>query len=53
MIPLPTPEEQQELLYAIDSHLVRLGALTDRLGEQLDLLADHRHALISAVVLGQ
>ncbi|MEO8424646.1 MAG: restriction endonuclease subunit S [Actinomycetota bacterium] len=51
-LPLPSVEEQREVLADIDSLLVTIDALTDRLSRQLALLAEHRQALITAAVAG-
>lgn len=52
-IPLPTVEEQHEVLADIDSRLARIDALTDRLSRQLELLGEHRQVVITAAVTGQ
>jgi type I restriction enzyme S subunit len=52
-IPLPTVEEQQEVLAEIDRRLANIDALTERLERQLALLAEHRQALIAAMVSGE
>jgi type I restriction enzyme S subunit len=52
-IPLPTVEEQEEVLAEIDRRLANIDALTERLERQLALLAEHRQALIAAMVSGE
>ena len=52
-IPLPTVEQQREVLADIDRRLEGIDALTERLQHQLALLVEHRQALITAAVTGE
>lgn len=51
-IPLPTIEEQRQVLLTIDSKTAWIDALSNRLRDQLALLTERRRALISALVTG-
>lgn len=52
-IPLPTVEEQREVLADMDRRLEKIDALTKRLQHQLGFLSEHRQALITAAVRGE
>ena len=52
-IPLPPMEEQAEIVGAVWQVLSALGTAQDRLREQVDLLAEHRQALITEAVTGE
>ncbi len=51
--PYPPPTEQAEIVHLLDKHKDRLEALRQKLNRQLDLLREHRQALITAAVTGQ
>ncbi len=51
-IPLPTVEEQREVVDEIDRQLSKIDALAERIERQLGLLAERRQALITAAVTG-
>jgi type I restriction enzyme S subunit len=51
-IPLPTVEEQHHVLAAIDKRTSVIDAVSNLLRHQLHLLAEHRQAMITAVVSG-
>jgi restriction endonuclease S subunit len=52
-VPLPPLEIQQEIEQRIDLKFALLNGLTDRIREQVNLLEEHRQALITAAVTGQ
>lgn len=52
-IPLPSVDEQRDILADIDRCLANIDALVSRLSHQLQLLAEHHQALITAAVTGQ
>lgn len=52
-LPWPPEPEQQEIVRQIDESRRRITALRKRLEAQLDLLAEHRQALITAAVTGE
>ena len=51
--PYPPPTEQAEIVHLLDKHKDRLEALRQKLNRQLDLLREHRQALVTAAVTGQ
>ncbi len=53
MVPLPPLEEQQRIASHIDEELQLLSTLGARLTEQIQLLVQHRHTLITAAVSGK
>lgn len=53
-IPMPpSPEEAVSIIEEIDRQAVKLAQTIDRVTRQLDLLDEHRQALITAAVTGQ
>jgi type I restriction enzyme S subunit len=52
-IPLPSVDEQREILEEIDRRLKTIDALVERIQRQLRLLSERRQALITAAVTGQ
>jgi len=52
-IPVPSIEDQEDLASLIDAEWVRLEAIEARLSKQIELLAEHRLALITAAVTGE
>jgi type I restriction enzyme S subunit len=52
-IPLPTVEEQTDILRQIDKRTVPLDSAHHRLTQQVQILREHRQALITAAVTGQ
>ena len=52
-IPLPPVAEQDEIVEAVWRRLATIVGATDLLARQLDLLAEHRQALITAAVTGE
>ncbi len=51
--PWPPTLEQQEIVRRIDDGRRRIGSLKERVTEQIDLLAEHRQALITSAVTGE
>jgi len=52
-ITLPPLDEQESLIDAINREAEHLHALTDVLARQIDLLVEHRQAMITAAVTGE
>lgn len=52
-IPLPSQDEQQDILEFIDQETARLDALTAAATHGIALLKERRSALISAAVTGK
>lgn len=52
-LPLPPVEEQEEIVAAVYDEQGALDACADRLGAQIDLLKEHRQALITAAITGE
>jgi len=52
-VPVPPIHEQRRLADELDSEARRLESLTQRLDHQIELLNEHRQALITAAVTGQ
>lgn len=52
-IPLPPVEEQDDIVIAAWARLHRCEAATDKLTRQIELLLEHRQALITAAVTGE
>ncbi|WP_078621157.1 restriction endonuclease subunit S [Streptomyces sp. NRRL WC-3626] len=52
-IPLPSMEEQEEIVQSIRRQNARIDTLTDRVRRQQELLRERRQALITAAVTGQ
>ncbi|MEY9885570.1 restriction endonuclease subunit S [Bradyrhizobium sp. USDA 329] len=52
-IPVPSPAEQTQILDYLDAELGRLDALTGEAAKAIELLEEHRVALISAAVTGK
>jgi type I restriction enzyme S subunit len=52
-LPCPSPGEQARLAAKFDSVRARTDTLQSRLGKQIELLIEHRQALITAAVTGQ
>jgi type I restriction enzyme S subunit len=52
-IPTPSPAEQAEIADFLDSETEKLDALTVAAQHAIDLLQEHRTALISAAVTGK
>ena len=51
--PWPPPEEQGQIVEALDAQRTRASAIADRLLRQTTLLVEHRQALITSAVTGQ
>ena len=52
-IPLPPPEIQRSIAEELDLEASRIGSLSKALSKQIELLTEHRQALITAAVTGQ
>src|SRR5207245_1658114 len=52
-IPLPNPKEQDRIVDEVWSRLRRIDDTADALTQQIDLLTEHRQALITAAVTGE
>ena len=52
-IPLPSVNEQKEIVQTIRRQNNRIDSLTDRVRRQQELLRERREALITAAVTGQ
>ncbi len=52
-VPLPPVEEQDRIVEAVWSRLRVVGGTVDRLHRQIELLVEHRQALITAAVTGE
>ncbi len=52
-VPLPSLNEQRGVVAQVDADRRHTGALTQRLRHQVDLLQEHRQALITAAVAGE
>lgn len=52
-VPRPSLDDQDRLLETIDREIARIEALGQRLLFQIDLLLEHRQALITAAVTGE
>ncbi|HEU5407675.1 MAG TPA: restriction endonuclease subunit S [Nitrospira sp.] len=52
-IPLPSVEEQDQIIKEAWCHLARIDKVTVRLEHQIKLLQEHRQALITAAVTGE
>lgn len=52
-LPIPTIEEQQEIVNYIELHSSRLSIAADAIQKEIDLLREYRTRLISDVVTGQ
>lgn len=52
-VPVPPLYEQRHLAKELDSKAHYLTSVTSRLNMQIDLLAEHRQALITAAVTGK
>ncbi|MFN8052873.1 MAG: restriction endonuclease subunit S [Acidimicrobiales bacterium] len=52
-VPLPPLDQQQQIVSAISTGAGPLAVAAQRLNEQIDLLVEHRQALITATVTGQ
>jgi type I restriction enzyme S subunit len=52
-IPLPPIEEQDSIVDEVWRRLNAIGGAMDRLSEQVELLREHRQALITAAVTGK
>lgn len=52
-VPVPRPDEQREIAVRVDRYADRVNALNERLTAQIDLLVEHRQALITAAVTGE
>ena len=52
-VPLPPVVEQDAIVESVWLRLARIDGILDRLERQLDLLAEHRQALVTAAVTGQ
>ncbi len=52
-IPLPPLDEQRRIVAELDAAAARTEALTSKLARQIDLLTEHRQALITAAVTGE
>ena len=53
VIPLPSVEVQDVVVEAVYSRLPAIDASIDLLTRQIDLLVEHRQALITAAVTGE
>lgn len=53
IVPVPPLDEQRRIADALDENLGVLHVLWERLTQQIDLLREHRQALISAAVTGE
>jgi type I restriction enzyme S subunit len=53
VVPLPSVEVQDAVVEAVYSRLPAIDASIDRLTRQIDLLVEHRQALITAAVTGE
>jgi type I restriction enzyme S subunit len=53
VVPLPSVELQDAVVEAVYSRLPAIDASIDRLTQQIDLLVEHRQALITAAVTGE
>lgn len=51
-VPVPTPEVQKDIADALDAARALIDCTRETLGRQLELLREHRAALISAAVTG-
>jgi type I restriction enzyme S subunit len=51
--PLPPMEEQQHIVAFLDSQTDKLDAMVEKINVSIDMLREHRTALISAVVTGK
>jgi type I restriction enzyme S subunit len=52
-VPLPPVQDQERIVEEVWRRLRATDAAIDALGRQIDLLAEHRQALITAAVTGQ
>lgn len=52
-IPLPSPEEQAEILAMVDEHTFRIDALIAKTERSIELLRERRSAFITAAVTGR
>ncbi len=52
-VPCPSPNEQARLALEFDHARSRVDGLQSRLGRQIELLTEHRQALITAAVTGR
>lgn len=52
-VPVPSPSEQHHIVEYLDTETAKIDALIDKTRESIDLLKEHRTALISAAVTGQ
>ncbi|MGW3597130.1 restriction endonuclease subunit S [Streptomyces sp. NPDC005167] len=52
-VPLPSLEEQREIVDSIHQQNSRIDTLTDKVRRQIELLTERRQALITAAVTGQ
>ncbi len=52
-VPAPSPDEQRRIADALDANRALVEAARGKLARQIDLLAEHRQALITAAVTGQ
>jgi type I restriction enzyme S subunit len=50
---LPPLDEQRNIVRFLDEERERVSSIARRIDQQVDLLKDHRHALITAAVTGQ
>jgi restriction endonuclease S subunit len=53
MIPVPSPPEQSAIFIALDRTTARIDALISKTKLSIDLLKEHRSALITAAVTGK
>lgn len=53
VIHVPSPERQKDLVSHLDRQVATVDRLRTRLRHQIELLAEHRQALITAAVTGQ
>jgi type I restriction enzyme S subunit len=52
-VPVPSLDEQRRLAEELDAKADQLQSLTSRLERQIELLSEHRQALITAAVTGR
>jgi type I restriction enzyme S subunit len=52
-VPLPDQKAQERIAAQLVDEEIRINTLRDRIARQVDLLAEHRQALIAAAVTGQ
>ena len=52
-VPYPDKKEQQQIVDFLDNQMTKLDALTQETQTSIDLLKEHRTALISAAVMGK